>query len=66
MTVVDANDNAPLFNQSVYTISVSEHVTSGTSLTRVTATDNDSGRNGEVEYSLFGGNGYFVINDTNG
>ncbi|XP_074068865.1 protocadherin gamma-A12-like isoform X13 [Macrotis lagotis] len=48
--VLDANDNAPVFTQSVYSISIPENVEVGTWLLTVNATDPDEGVNGEVTY----------------
>ncbi|XP_068963483.1 protocadherin gamma-A12-like [Petaurus breviceps papuanus] len=50
--VLDANDNAPVFTQSEYRVSVPENVPKGTLLLRVNATDSDEGVNGEVTYSF--------------
>ncbi|XP_056295774.1 protocadherin gamma-A2-like [Pseudoliparis swirei] len=52
VTVLDANDNAPVFNQSVYKASVMENTTKGTSVITVNATDADSGSYGVITYSL--------------
>ncbi|XP_027761213.1 protocadherin gamma-A7-like [Empidonax traillii] len=52
VTVVDANDNAPVFSQAEYTVRVAEDVPVGSVLVTVTATDADEGLNGHVEYSL--------------
>ncbi|XP_058705141.1 protocadherin gamma-A10-like [Poecile atricapillus] len=52
VTVVDANDNAPVFSQAEYTVRVPEDVPVGSVLVTVTATDADEGLNGEVKYSL--------------
>uniref|UniRef100_A0A8C2WEN1 Cadherin domain-containing protein n=1 Tax=Cyclopterus lumpus TaxID=8103 RepID=A0A8C2WEN1_CYCLU len=50
ITVLDANDNPPVFNQSVYTATVTENAPIGTYITTVNATDVDSGSNGLVTY----------------
>ncbi|XP_025721085.1 protocadherin gamma-A12-like, partial [Callorhinus ursinus] len=50
--VVDVNDNAPVFAQSEYRISVPENVSIGTKLLLVSATDPDEGANAEVIYSF--------------
>nr|XP_033489301.1 protocadherin gamma-A11-like isoform X23 [Epinephelus lanceolatus] len=50
--VLDANDNAPVFSQSVYRVTVSENASRGTVLVKVSATDNDKGANEEVMYSF--------------
>ncbi|XP_060233386.1 protocadherin alpha-C1 isoform X3 [Meriones unguiculatus] len=52
ITVVDTNDNAPVFEHSVYSAKVPETVTNGTVLFHVHASDPDEGANGEVWYSL--------------
>ncbi|XP_065590494.1 protocadherin gamma-A2-like isoform X4 [Cyrtonyx montezumae] len=52
VVVLDANDNAPAFSQSVYTVRVPEDVPVGSTLLSVTATDPDDGIYGEVTYSL--------------
>ncbi|XP_042275315.1 protocadherin beta-16-like [Thunnus maccoyii] len=52
VTVLDANDNAPVFNQSVYKASVMENTMKGTNIITVNATDADSGSNGFITYTL--------------
>ncbi|XP_018535380.2 protocadherin gamma-A3 [Lates calcarifer] len=52
VTVLDVNDNAPVFNQSVYKASVMENTMRGTNIITVNATDADSGSNGVIVYSL--------------
>ena len=52
VTLVDTNDNAPVFTQPEYHISVWENVTVGSRLLTVKATDPDEGANGEVTYSF--------------
>ncbi|XP_060935915.1 protocadherin gamma-A2-like [Limanda limanda] len=50
--VLDANDNAPVFNQSVYKAYVMENTLKGTHIVSVNATDADSGSYGAVTYTL--------------
>ncbi|XP_022542431.2 protocadherin gamma-B7-like [Astyanax mexicanus] len=50
--VLDANDNAPVFSQSVYKVSLSENSPLDTVVVTVTATDADEGPNGEIEYEF--------------
>ncbi|KAF1421807.1 Protocadherin gamma-C3, partial [Spheniscus magellanicus] len=50
--VVDANDNAPVFNQSAYKASVRENTPSGTLVARISAYDLDDGPNGDIVYSF--------------
>ncbi|NXH61788.1 PCDGA protein, partial [Rhabdornis inornatus] len=52
VTVLDVNDNAPVFSQAEYTVRVPEDVPVGSVLVTVTATDSDEGLNGQVKYSL--------------
>lgn len=52
VNVIDANDNSPVFDKNVYEVTVSEDVSSGTTLTQVHASDSDQGLNGEVVYGL--------------
>ncbi|XP_014067927.2 protocadherin gamma-A4 isoform X12 [Salmo salar] len=50
ISVLDVNDNAPVFNQSVYRATVMENAQKGTYITTVNASDADSGSNGVVAY----------------
>uniref|UniRef100_A0A3Q1GJD7 Cadherin domain-containing protein n=1 Tax=Acanthochromis polyacanthus TaxID=80966 RepID=A0A3Q1GJD7_9TELE len=52
ITVLDANDNPPVFNQSLYKATVAENAPLGTYITTVNASDADSGSNGLVTYTL--------------
>ncbi|RMB96918.1 hypothetical protein DUI87_26989 [Hirundo rustica rustica] len=52
VTVVDVNDNAPVFSQAEYTVRVPEDVPVGSVLVTVTATDADEGLYGLVKYSF--------------
>ncbi|KAM9694041.1 protocadherin gamma-A8-like isoform 2-T2 [Trichechus inunguis] len=52
VTVLDTNDNAPVFAQPVYRVKVLENVPPGTRLLTVTAADPDEGTNGKVTYKF--------------
>ncbi|NXF13588.1 PCDG7 protein, partial [Smithornis capensis] len=52
VTVVDVNDNAPMFSQAEYTVRVPENVPVGSTLVTITATDADEGLNGHVKYNF--------------
>ncbi|XP_026135769.1 protocadherin gamma-A12-like isoform X38 [Carassius auratus] len=52
VTVLDANDNAPVFSQAVYKVSLPENSPLDTVVVTVSATDADEGQNGEVMYEL--------------
>ncbi|XP_055141885.1 protocadherin beta-8 [Symphalangus syndactylus] len=51
--VVDVNDNAPEFEQAFYRVQISEDSPVGFLVVKVSATDVDTGVNGEISYSLF-------------
>ncbi|XP_070693492.1 protocadherin beta-15-like [Pempheris klunzingeri] len=52
VTVLDANDNAPVFDQAVYKASLPENSALDTVVVTVSATDADEGVNGEVTYEF--------------
>ncbi|XP_069825318.1 protocadherin gamma-C5-like isoform X15 [Dendropsophus ebraccatus] len=52
VNVLDINDNAPLFDQSSYKISVLENIPLNTVIIRLNATDLDEGANGKISYSF--------------
>ncbi|XP_036916740.1 protocadherin alpha-1-like [Sturnira hondurensis] len=53
ITVLDVNDNAPLFAQAVYRVHLLETAADGTLVTTLNASDADEGVNGEIVF-LFG------------
>ncbi|XP_019518324.1 PREDICTED: protocadherin gamma-A8 isoform X9 [Hipposideros armiger] len=53
VTVLDTNDNAPVFAQPIYRVTVPENVPPGTRLLTVRASDPDEGANGEVAYKFW-------------
>uniref|UniRef100_A0A3B4YMV8 Cadherin domain-containing protein n=1 Tax=Seriola lalandi dorsalis TaxID=1841481 RepID=A0A3B4YMV8_SERLL len=52
VTVLDANDNAPVFTKTVYKATITENAPKGTVITRVTASDADKGSNSKITYSI--------------
>ncbi|XP_056625265.1 protocadherin gamma-A5-like isoform X23 [Triplophysa dalaica] len=52
ITVLDANDNAPVCSQPVYKTSIAENSPKGTVLTTVSASDKDQGLNGRISFSI--------------
>nr|XP_056718886.1 protocadherin alpha-5-like [Euleptes europaea] len=50
INVVDANDNPPVFNQSVYRVKLLENTANGTLVIKLNATDLDEGINKEISY----------------
>ncbi|XP_059102157.1 protocadherin beta-6-like [Peromyscus eremicus] len=67
--VVDINDNAPQFVQSLYEVQVPENSPLNALIVTVSARDLDEGMNGNVAYSLFQGGAVsqpFVIDEVTG
>ncbi|XP_075959855.1 protocadherin alpha-3-like [Anarhichas minor] len=52
ITVLDINDNAPVFSSSLYKARISENLAVGTAVIVLNATDADEGLNADIEYSL--------------
>ncbi|XP_068446297.1 protocadherin beta-16-like [Clinocottus analis] len=52
ISVLDANDNAPVFTQEVYKVTIMETAPKGSILSTVRAVDADQGSNGKVSYSI--------------
>ncbi|XP_009082374.1 PREDICTED: protocadherin beta-1-like [Acanthisitta chloris] len=52
VVVLDINDNIPLFTRSLYKVSVKENSPQDTLVVAVSASDLDSGTNGEITYSI--------------
>uniref|UniRef100_A0A8C4YH85 Cadherin domain-containing protein n=1 Tax=Gopherus evgoodei TaxID=1825980 RepID=A0A8C4YH85_9SAUR len=52
IVVLDGNDNAPEFTQSVYKVSVKEDIPVDSVVLRVTASDRDEGINAQIKYSF--------------
>ncbi|XP_026328508.1 protocadherin-like wing polarity protein stan isoform X2 [Hyposmocoma kahamanoa] len=69
ISVVDVNDNEPVFKQQIYSSSIMEDALVGTSVIQVSATDADVGLNGRVHYELDQKDkeeGSFVIDSASG
>ncbi|XP_067313477.1 protocadherin beta-16-like [Pseudorasbora parva] len=70
ITVLDANDNAPVFTHKIYKGSITENALKGTVVTMVSASDLDEGSNGKVKYAITNTLDnvpeLFEINETNG
>ncbi|XP_062613618.1 protocadherin-11 X-linked-like isoform X1 [Saccostrea cucullata] len=50
IAVADINDNKPRFSYSQYNVTIQEDIAVGTNIIKVSASDDDSGPNGIVEY----------------
>ena len=67
VTITDENDNIPQFNQQYYSVIMKENNAVGQHITQALAIDLDSGKNGEILYSLVGeGARYLHINPISG
>ncbi|XP_075959773.1 protocadherin gamma-A2-like [Anarhichas minor] len=53
ITVLDANDNAPVCIQAEYKTNVKENALKGAVLTTVSASDADEGPHGHIQYSIY-------------
>ncbi|KAJ4946308.1 hypothetical protein JOQ06_023976 [Pogonophryne albipinna] len=52
INVLDINDNAPVFSNTLYKVKTLENIPIGTVVFTLNATDADEGANGEIVYSL--------------
>uniref|UniRef100_A0ACB8E7L0 Uncharacterized protein n=1 Tax=Sphaerodactylus townsendi TaxID=933632 RepID=A0ACB8E7L0_9SAUR len=67
ITVLDENDNHPLFTRNHYQTSVREDLGEGSAVLQLHAVDGDEGPNGEVRYSVMDDTlGVFTINRITG
>ncbi|CAJ0940859.1 unnamed protein product [Ranitomeya imitator] len=72
INVIDGNDNAPLFSQDMYKVSLKENIPVNSTVIRLNATDTDEEINAEITYSFIktSGNihhsGIFSINSITG
>ncbi|XP_046896500.1 protocadherin Fat 4 [Hypomesus transpacificus] len=56
MMVLDVNDNTPSFSQNIYDVEIEENMLTGTDVLQVFASDADEGTNGQIRFSVGGGN----------
>ncbi|KAJ8254969.1 hypothetical protein GJAV_G00199440 [Gymnothorax javanicus] len=66
LNVLDANDNAPIFDQSIYVISIPENTEVDKSIFKVHAVDYDLDDNGSIKYSLLTSTETFKIDELTG
>lgn len=67
LTILDQNDNAPIFLQNSYELSVVENSPYGTLVGELVATDADTEPNNALLYSVIaGGNGMFYVDPASG
>ncbi|KXJ82442.1 hypothetical protein RP20_CCG013707, partial [Aedes albopictus] len=66
VSVLDANDNNPIFAKQLYEFQIEENMRRGSVIGLITATDADAGINAVVRYSLIPSNTSFQINPISG
>lgn len=66
VTVLDVNDNPPIFDHSDYTVSLNESASPGTHVLQVTATDCDTGDNARITYYLADAQRHFSVDPETG
>lgn len=66
VTILDVNDNPPIFDHSDYTVSLNESVPPGTPVLQVMATDNDLGDNSKITYYLADTERQFTVDPETG
>ncbi|KAJ8412621.1 hypothetical protein AAFF_G00129570 [Aldrovandia affinis] len=66
--LMDVNDNAPMFNQDIYNVVISEDAAIGQSVVQLVAEDLDSQLNGQIVYSIVTGDrgNQFYISSASG
>ncbi|NXH82953.1 PCD23 protein, partial [Edolisoma coerulescens] len=68
ITVLDVNDNPPVFSSPEYHVHVKESIPIGSHITEVSAKDCDAGTNAELAYAIISGNdrGHFCLDGRTG
>lgn len=66
VTVLDVNDNPPIFDHSDYIVSLNESVVAGTPVLQVMASDNDLGDNSKITYYLNDAERQFTVDPETG
>ncbi|NWW16296.1 PCD23 protein, partial [Falcunculus frontatus] len=68
ITVLDVNDNPPVFSSPEYHVHVKESVPIGSHITEVSAKDCDAGTNAGITYAIISGNdrGHFYLDGRTG
>lgn len=56
VTILDVNDNPPVFSENPFTVTVSENIPVGSRFLNVTASDADIGDNALLTWSIMSGN----------
>lgn len=66
ISITDVNDEPPRFAQAMYYTNISEDASQGDTVGKVTATDLDTGINGQIIYTSTGADGKFYVSRSTG
>ncbi|KAL3853664.1 hypothetical protein ACJMK2_017188 [Sinanodonta woodiana] len=70
ITLLDVNDNTPVYSQKSYNFTVFENITVGSLIGTLSAIDNDVGLNAKITFSIInsasGNSSHFIMNSTTG
>ncbi|XP_050346930.1 cadherin-related tumor suppressor [Nymphalis io] len=66
VSILDVNDNPPIFDQSDFSVSLNESVPPGTTVLKVTATDSDLGDNSKITYEVSDTEKQFAVDPESG
>lgn len=68
VTVIDVNDNNPIFSRAIYDVKIDRFIAAGTVIAKVHATDSDKDLNSKIDFFLIDGNedNFFLINISTG
>jgi hypothetical protein len=66
VSILDVNDNPPIFDQSDFSVSLNESVPPGTTVLKVTATDSDLGDNSKITYEVTDMEKQFAVDPESG
>lgn len=66
VSILDVNDNPPIFDQSDFSVSLNESVPPGTTVLKVTATDSDLSDNSKISYEVTDTEKQFAVDPESG
>ncbi|CAI9732107.1 protocadherin Fat 1 isoform X3 [Octopus vulgaris] len=66
VTVLDVNDCSPVFERNHYAVNVSENINLNATITQVYATDDDTGQNSEIRYTIISDTDEFKVDNHSG
>ncbi|XP_063405252.1 cadherin-23-like [Mytilus trossulus] len=68
VTVIDVNDNNPIFSRAIYDVKIDRFITAGKVIAKVHATDSDKDLNSKIDFFIIDGNedNFILINISTG